>query len=172
MRPALHETMNLQGPALIMQRISLTRPPGREASLAKGAFQAQVHKTALLARRFGPKGPRKCGVRSTQGWKAPIYSGPGRPPGGPGRSSCVCIIRDVPAWQVPCKVSGVLTCPWAPLLPLLTAFWPAHSLQLHSKHQQASVGRGPFLKINKKVACMHFVRLGASRNAWFVQPGR
>ena len=38
------------------------RPPGREASLAKGAFQAQVHKTALLARRFGPKGPGKFGV--------------------------------------------------------------------------------------------------------------
>ena len=39
------------------------RPPSKEASLAKSAFQAQVHKTALLARRFGPKGPRKPGVR-------------------------------------------------------------------------------------------------------------
>ena len=61
----------------------------------------------------------------------------------------MCIFRDVPAWQRPRKISGVLTFPWAPLLLLLTAFWPAHSLQLHSKHQQASVGHGPFLKKNK-----------------------
>ena len=50
------------------------------------------------------------------------------------------IIRDYPAWEERSKVPGVLTCSWAPLLPLLIAFWPAHSLQLHTKCQQASVG--------------------------------
>ena len=42
---------------------------------------------------------------------------------GPGRSSCVCIIRDVPARQQPRKVSGVLTCPWLPVLPTLITFF-------------------------------------------------
>ena len=37
-----------------------------------------------------------------------------RPPRGPGRSSRVCIIQDIPAWQQPGKVSGVLTCPCSP----------------------------------------------------------
>ena len=80
---------------------------------------------------------------------------PGRLPGGPGRSSFVCIIRDVPACEQPSKISGVLTCPLAPLLPLLTACWPAHSLQLHSKHLvlfSQNKHLGP-----KKVACAHFL---------------
>ena len=76
-----------------------------------------------------PKVPESALVLGFTVRKPDFHSGPGRPLGGPGRSPRVCIIRAVPAWKRPGKVSGALTCPWAPLLPPGPASWPAHSLQ-------------------------------------------
>ena len=97
------------------------RPPAREASLAKGAFHSQDDKTAPLACQFDPKGPIKYHAWVNLGAEGSHLARARWAPGEPVLLSCVCIIRDVPAWQQPSKVSGVLTCRWALLLPFLVA---------------------------------------------------
>ena len=117
-----------------------TRPPSREASLAKGAFHTQSQKTSAPAVSIGSKRAQKLPCLGGVGCRdLPSIQGQISPEGAlVGHPGCayrpVCNL-EYSGLRNP-QHSGVLVCLWAPILPLFIAPWPAHSPQLHTKHQQ------------------------------------